>query len=343
MMKYPKPLKAGSKIAITAFSAGVPASMHARLDNALGYLAQQGFELVVGECLRDNHNYVSADAKTRVNELMGYLLDDTIDAIMPPWGGAIAMDVLSQLHWEQLAQARPKWIIGFSDVSTLLSAVTCKLGWASVHGTNLMQLNGHQQDPLTIGLFDHLRCTPNNSFTQFPSTHYEADPLNFVDFPDAGFNLSTTTQWRTLANRESSKRFAGRLLGGCLDIHMLLAGTEYFDLDAFLQEHPNESIILYFENGEMPPAAYYRALQSIKLRGWFSKVAGVLIGRNPEPLAKDSDWTHVDALQYVFADCDFPVLYDVDIGHQAPNLTLINGAFAEVICNDAFSITQTLI
>ncbi|MCG7539221.1 S66 peptidase family protein [Pseudoalteromonas sp. OF7H-1] len=343
MMKYPKPLKAGSKIAITAFSAGVPATMHERLDNALGYLAQQGFELVVGECLRDNHNYVSADVKTRANELMGYLLDDTIDAIMPPWGGAIAMDLLTLLDWEKLAHAPPKWLIGFSDVSTLLSAVTCKLGWASVHATNLMQLNVHQQDALTVGLFNHLRRAPNDSFTQFPSTHFEAEPLNFVDFPDAGFNLSARTQWRILANGNHRQQFAGRLLGGCLDIHMLLAGTEYFDLDAFLQVYPNESIILYFENGEMPPAAYYRALQSIKLRGWFSKVAGVLIGRNPEPLAKDSDWTHLDALQNAFTGCDFPVLYDVDIGHQAPNLTLINGAYAEVTVGDTFSITQTLI
>ncbi|MEJ6476226.1 S66 peptidase family protein [Pseudoalteromonas piscicida] len=342
MMKYPKPLKTGSKIAITAFSAGVPAAMHARLDNALNYLAQQGFELVIGECLRENHNYVSADVKTRANELMGYLLDDTIDAIMPPWGGAIAMDLLTLLNWEKLAHAPPKWLIGFSDVSTLLSAVTCKLGWASVHATNLMQLNVHQQDALTVGLFDHLKSAPNASFTQYPSTYFEAEPLNFVDFPDAGFHLSSATQWRTLGNCNGNKQFSGRLLGGCLDIHMLLAGTEYFDLEGFSLLHPNESIILYFENGEMPPAAYYRALQSIKLRGWFSKLAGVLIGRNPEPVAKDSDWTHLDALLKVFAGCDFPVLYDIDIGHQAPNLTLINGAYAEVVCDERFSITQTL-
>lgn len=342
-MKYPNPLQPGSKIAVSAFSAGVPKAMHARLDNALAYLHSQGFEVLQGQYLRQNYHYVSASAEDRAEELMELLLDDQVDAIMPPWGGAVAMDILPLLDWRRLQQARPKWLIGFSDVSTLLTALTCKLGWASAHATNLMQLNEKQTDPLTQAIFHHLSTQPAGSFSQVPSECYEPHSIDFAKHPDAGFNLIAPTQWRVLNPDVKTAKFSGRLLGGCLDIHMVLAGTEYFDLEAFAKQHHGQGIILYLENGEMPPPAYYRALQSLKLRGWFEQLSGILIGRNPVAEAEDSDWTHIDALKKVFAEQDTPVLYDVDIGHQAPNLTLINGAFARVSYGDRFIIEQELI
>ncbi|MEI5637730.1 MULTISPECIES: S66 family peptidase [unclassified Pseudoalteromonas] len=341
-MKYPSPLQLGSKIAVSAFSAGVPQAMHARLDNALAYLHSQGFEVLQGQCLRENHHYVSASADDRANELMQLLLDDQVDAIMPPWGGAVAMDILPLLDWQRLQQARPKWLIGFSDVSTLLTALTCKLGWASVHATNLMQLTDKQTDPLTTSLFSHLGTAPGGGFRQYPSSSFEPQSLDFAAHPNTGFNLSEPTQWRVLNSKAPEGAFSGRLLGGCLDIHMLLAGTEYFDLEAFAKLYPQQDIILYLENAELSPPAYYRALQSLKLRGWFSQLSGLLIGRNPVTVAEDSDWTHIDALQKAFAGFNLPVIYDVDIGHQAPNLTLINGALARVNYGAHFVIEQEL-
>ncbi|MEC0247775.1 hypothetical protein ACI48J_20190 [Paenibacillus chitinolyticus] len=37
-----------------------------------------------------------------------------------------------------------------------------------------------------------------------------------------------------------------------------------------------------------------------------------------------------DALHHVFDGLGIPVLYDLDIGHVPPQLTLVNGAFAKV-------------
>ena len=34
--------------------------------------------------------------------------------------------------------AEPTWLVGFSDTSAVLLALTLRLGWATLHGTNLM-------------------------------------------------------------------------------------------------------------------------------------------------------------------------------------------------------------
>ncbi|WP_245907245.1 hypothetical protein [Photobacterium sanctipauli] len=64
-MKSPNPLKPGSKIAVTAFSSGVPKSLHERLDIVIGHLRSSGFEVLEGLCLRDDHKHVSAPAERR--------------------------------------------------------------------------------------------------------------------------------------------------------------------------------------------------------------------------------------------------------------------------------------
>ncbi len=75
-----------------------------------------------------------------------------------------------------------------------------------------------------------------------------------------------------------------------------------------------------------------RALWSLRLSGWFEGLSGLLIGRSaaPEPTAADN-LTHREALTAVLGDLKFPVIIDVDIGHQPPQFTLINGAYAEVV------------
>ncbi|MDP2562439.1 LD-carboxypeptidase [Psychrobium sp. 1_MG-2023] len=165
-MLYPSPLIAGSTIAITAFSSGVPSDCHPRLDIVIAGLKQRGFDVIEGSCLRENYQHLSADKITRSQELMTMLCDDNIDAIMPPWGGELAMDLLPLLDYERLALAKPKWLIGFSDISTLQVALTTKLGWASAHATNLMQLHPQETESLTTQLFDCLSCGQGQSFEQ---------------------------------------------------------------------------------------------------------------------------------------------------------------------------------
>ncbi|MGJ8581866.1 MAG: S66 family peptidase [Psychromonas sp.] len=342
-MKYPRPLDIGSKIGITAFSPGVPSGCHDRLDLVIKSLKDRGFEVLEGINLRSNEKHVSANARDRANELMTFLCDDSLDAIFPPWGGELAMEILPFLDFKKIAKAQPKWIIGFSDVSTILAVITTRLGWATAHTANLMQLHPKQDDSLTSKIFDYLNLTDNAEFTQFSSDKYEVSGFSFAENPNATFNLTAQTLWKVLNKNDQNCEFSGRLIGGCFDTLSHIIGTEYFDIRSFVQQHNNEGVILYLENAEMSSTAYLRGLLSLKYKGFLKLVNGLLIGRNAAANNGDKDISDYEALTQALYDVDIPVVYDADIGHLSPNMTLLNGVYAKVeLKNGMGSITQTL-
>jgi muramoyltetrapeptide carboxypeptidase len=92
-----------------------------------------------------------------------------------------------------------------------------------------------------------------------------------------------------------------------------------------------EGVIFYFENAEMRPTEFARALASLRMNGWFDALTGVLVGRSTALDAGNPDeLSYRDVLDTHLGDVGCPVLWDVDLGHRPPQLTLINGAIAEV-------------
>jgi muramoyltetrapeptide carboxypeptidase LdcA involved in peptidoglycan recycling len=97
-MRYPAQLRSGDLIGVTAPSAGVPEPLRARLDVAIATVEARGYEVVVGDCLGGDRT-VSAPAAERATELTAMLTDPSIRAVVPPWGGDLAIDVLELLDW----------------------------------------------------------------------------------------------------------------------------------------------------------------------------------------------------------------------------------------------------
>jgi muramoyltetrapeptide carboxypeptidase len=140
MLNFPAPLRPGDLIAVTAPSSGVPAPLHARLDLVIAHLRAQGYRVIEGACLRAEHKDASAPAAERAAELMRFLSDPTVAAVLPPWGGELATELLDRLDFEALRGLPPKWLLGFSDLSTLQLPLALCSGWSSAHGANLMDL-----------------------------------------------------------------------------------------------------------------------------------------------------------------------------------------------------------
>jgi muramoyltetrapeptide carboxypeptidase len=346
-IRYPAPLRPGARIAVTAPSSGVEPPLHPRLDLCIGQLRAQGFTVEEGRCLRNEHRSASAPAAERAAELMHFLQRDDIHAVIPPWGGELACEILDRLDWAALAAAQPKWLLGYSDTSTWLVPITLRLGWATAHGPCLMDLVAGQRDPLSAGVMPALATPTDGRFTQRPSSHWQRQWTDFAAVPGCTYTLTEPTRWRALRG-EAELACSGRLIGGCIDTLMHTAATPFGDVAGFIAQHRAEGVLLYLENSGLSPTDWVRALHRLRWAGWLNAAAGltgVLVGRSA---AKDStgatDLRWADALHSTLAALPCPVLVDMDIGHLPPQLLLVNGALATVQWHErgGGTITQAL-
>ncbi len=341
---FPPPLTPGAVIAITAPSSGVASPMHARLDLAIAALRKRGFGVVEGECLRQQIKGASATPLRRAAELMQFLTDPGIAAVMPPWGGELAIELLDLIDFKALAATPAKWFSGFSDLSTLHLPLTTLAGWATLHGPNLMQLAASELDSTTAAIWDVLTAPHGSSIRQHASPAFERVGADLKKNPAAGIAPAEPSEWKRLDGATTALSLQGRLIGGCLDTLSRLAGTHYGNVPAFIRAAGDQGTLLYFENAELKPYELARALRGLRMNGWFSGLQGVLLGRSAAPDASTPEGlSYIEAIGSVLGDIPCPVLYDMDIGHISPQFSLINGALAKIeFAAGAGSLVQQL-
>ena len=341
-VRYPAPLRPGDVIGVTAPSSGVPADLRPRLDFCVGDLRRRGFEVRLGDCL-DGEGVVSAPAAQRAAELTAMLLDPRVRAVVPPWGGELLVEVLPHLDLEALRHAEPTWVVGFSDVSTLLLALTTVTGTATLHGQNLLETPYEVPSPLAHWL-DVAGLPAGGSVVQGASTAHRVHGFDVwqEDPTFTRYSFDSGGRWSLLDPSAGPVHVQGRLVGGCIETVSILAGTRYGDLPAFAREHAPEGLLVYVEASGDVATDIARDLWRMRLAGWFDDARAVLVGRTTAP---DADgFTQLDAVRSVLGDLGLPVVLDVDCGHVAPHLALVNGALATLeVDGDVQRLTQALV
>lgn len=335
-MRFPKPLRPGDRIGVTAPSSGVSEQLRPRLDHAVGWLRDRGYEVEVGECLVAD-GVTSAPREQRAAELTRMLLDPAIRAVVPPWGGELAVDLLDQLDWERLEVAAPTWMVGFSDLSTLLLPLTLRLGWATLHGSNLMDTPYAPAAGL-LHWTDIARAV--EPFTQrSPGRFRSAGWDDYRGHPGVEtMTLDSEGGWSL--HGQDRLDVTGRLVGGCIDTLAHLAGTPYGDVAAFGRDHTGHGLIVYLEAAEHDAFTICRALHGLRLAGWFEHARAIVIGRTSAP--DSGDFTQRDAVVDALGMLGLPIVLDVECGHVQPFLPLVNGALARVVVDDTRrEITQS--
>jgi muramoyltetrapeptide carboxypeptidase len=321
-IRYPRPLRPGDRVGVTAPSSGVPAGLRPRLDFAIRVLGERGFEVVRGDCLLGD--LVSAPAAERAAELQGMLIDRTIRAVVPPWGGELAVELLPLLDFEAIAAAEPTWLVGYSDMSTLLAALTARCGIATLHAPNLLDTPYDLPRPLAPWT-EVAGTAAGGTVSQGPSRHHRGgghdDWARDPEVTDPGFDAPT--RWRRL-DADAPLRARGRLIGGCIETVSVLAGTPFGDVAPLA----GDGLIVYVEASEQPALDIARGLWRMRLAGWFDAATAVLVGRTHAPAS--GGFTQDDAVRSALAGTGVPVVADVDCGHVPPQLALVNGAVAEL-------------
>lgn len=333
MIRYPAPLRPGDKIAVTSPSAGASGPGAERVEFCVEWLRTEGYKVVVGECM-DGSGITSAPVERRAAELTTMLCDSDIRCVLPPWGGETAIDLVDLLDWDALATADPTWLVGYSDLSTVLLPITTRLGWATIHGDNLADTPYGPPPGLLpwTGL-----AAERGPHIQYDSGliadwwRFEEDP-KAVEWREVGAG-----RWR-LPGAESIE-VSGRLIGGCIETVANLAGTPYGDVAAFGEQNASDGLIVYLEAAEDEAATICRNLHGLRLAGWFEHASAILIGRTNA--ADNPKMAQEQAVLDALGRLDLPIVFDVEIGHVPPHLPLVNGAVATLTINgDVHQITQ---
>jgi muramoyltetrapeptide carboxypeptidase LdcA involved in peptidoglycan recycling len=324
-LRFPEPLRPGDRIGVTAPSAGASGPGRERIDFCVEWLVARVYDVVVGECMAGDR-HVSAPRERRAAELTAMLTDPTIRAVVPPWGGETAVDLLDQLDYDVIAAADPTWLVGYSDCSTVLTPLLLRSGLASIHGDNLADTPYAVPD----GLVHWLDVASATRPVVQRDSGLVADWWRFEEDPRA-------TEWKRVGEGSwevlggGSVDVAGRLVGGCIETMTAIAGTPYGDVRAFGREHGD--LLLYLEAAQSDAFTICRALHHLRYAGWFDHAVAVLVGRTTAPPG-EGDFTQRDAVVDALAMLDVPIVLDLEIGHVPPHLPLVNGALAQVRVED---------
>lgn len=336
-MRFPTPLRPGDRIGVTSPSAGVVGPGAERIDFCAGWLRDRGYDVVVGECM-DGSGHVSAPREQRAAELMSMLLDPAIRAVVPPWGGETAIDIVDLLDYDALAAVEPTWIIGYSDSSTWMLPISLRAGWATLHGDNLADTPYAAPDGL-VSWLDLASAAAGSSVTQVDSGRLDTW-VRFEEDP-------TAVTWRPVGTGSWSLHGAdtldvsGRLIGGCVETVAPLAGTVYGDVASYGRGVDGDGLVVYLEACEDDAFTICRQLHAIRLAGWFDDARAILIGRTNAP--DEPAFTQHDAVLDALGGLGLPIVFDLEIGHVPPHLPLVNGALARVVVDgDRHEIVQTL-
>lgn len=340
-IRFPQPLTPGDLVGVTSPSSGVAEPLRPRLEIALGVVRDRGYEVVIGECM-DGASHVSAPAADRAAELQRMLLHPEIKAVVPPWGGETAIDLIDLLDWDAIAAADPTWMVGFSDIATLITPLTLVSGWASIHGNNLMDTPYRPAEGL-LSWLDIVAIEPGAEFTQTSPGRHRKDGVDYVDHPAVEeFELAVEGGWFRLDDDTEDAEpvdVTGRLIGGCIETLANLAGTRYADTSRLAAT--GDPLIVYVEAAGDDAATICRNLHGMRLNGFFDQADVILVGRSYAP--DQATLTQSEAVLDALEDLDVPIIGGVECGHWAPFLPLVNGAKARVQHTpQTSSITQWL-
>jgi muramoyltetrapeptide carboxypeptidase len=137
------PLKKGDMIGI--ISPAGPVRNENDFRSGLKILTELGFKTRYQDNILRHHDYLAGTDQERLAELHDLWRDPEVKAILAMRGGYGCLRLLPDLDLSLIRQ-RPKMLIGFSDLTVLLSAIQQKTGLITFHGPMLTTLAQSDRD-----------------------------------------------------------------------------------------------------------------------------------------------------------------------------------------------------
>lgn len=324
-MIYPQFLQKGQAVGVTAPSDGNRKPMDIeRLELAKRTLGEKGHAVVETENVRKSDGRGRSSAKEeRAAQVMEMFRDPAVHYIVAAKGGDFLMEILPLLDWDGIRR-HPKWFQGFSDNTGLTYTLAVNAGIASVYGNHF---NDFAMQPWHPAVQANYEIMCGNMVGQRTFDFYE-DSFYDREAPGDGYRADQPCKQYAVRGGDvvESVHMEGRLLGGCLDVLLNLAGTTFDKTVEFAARYKKEGILWYLETFSLDSDSLTRGLWQLKDAGWFDGASGFVFGR-PCMYESFTDHSYREAVEVILDELHVPIVYDADIGHKAPQFTVINGAY----------------
>jgi muramoyltetrapeptide carboxypeptidase len=236
-LAWPPALQAGDTVAVVSPSGPAPAD---ELTRGCERLRSWGLEVRVGAHSADADGYLAGRDQDRADDFEAAWSDDDVKAVIAARGGYGAMRMVDLVDWGALRSARPKLLVGYSDITVLHLAVAHHLGLGSVYG------------PMVTGLL----------------ADQAADPVSVERYADVLFGRDEHPRLPGTWGRGGLVR--GPLHGGCLTLLASVVGSALAT--------PPSGAIVFLEDVDEEPYRLDRLLTQLLRAGWFAGVAGLALG-----------------------------------------------------------------
>ncbi|RNL50537.1 S66 peptidase family protein [Pedobacter jejuensis] len=287
MIIQPPYLKKGDKIAIVCPAKKLPKT----IDYAITTLKSWGLDVVLGKSVYAEENQFAGADALRASDIQLFLDDPMVKAIIAGRGGYGTIRIIDDLDFGNFAH-NPKWIIGFSDITVLLSHLFSQQQTQSMHA-------------------------------QMPYTFESSTPEALLSLKNALFGEKQSYTYQSeFKNRAGN--CSGTLIGGNLTLLCMLQGS--------ISEMDFEDKILFLEDVGEHEYSIDRMLRMLNRAGKLAKLKGLIIGAFNEieqekiPFGQTAD----EVIWDIVKEYNYPVCFNFPVGHIDDNLTMVVGADIEL-------------
>jgi muramoyltetrapeptide carboxypeptidase len=312
----PKALRPGDPVAVAALSGGLDEDEAPLFERGVEAIERMGFAVRVSPLVDRDRRWWWAAATPRevAEEFNGLLRDPEVRAIFALTGGRLALSYLDLIDYDAV-RADPKPLLGFSDIATLHLALHARTGLASLHS-----------DCVTHG-FGYWRECDDTRRKELADVY-----LRVLTGEGAPGVLPPGRRWESWR----SGRAQGPLLGGMLNRLVRTQATRFA-----LSAERFDGAILFWEEAFTSTSVVWNDLHVLRHAGILDRIAGMVVGApfEVEP-AEGGPETLREVVLDVLGERDIPVLGNVDVGHDPPNVPMPLGVRAEV---DADAATLSLL
>jgi muramoyltetrapeptide carboxypeptidase len=282
MTKTPTFLKKGDKVAIVCPAWKVDDS----LQDAVNLLNSWGLEVVLGKTVNSSYRQYAGSDELRAEDFQRMLDDDSVKAIFAARGGYGCVRMIDQVDFANFA-AKPKWIVGFSDITVIHSHIHAIYGIPTIHG-------------------------------QMPITIPDATKESLLSLQDTLFGKKALYEYKSETEQVIGEAH-GILIGGNLALLVNVLGS--------ISDMNYDNKILFIEDVGEFYYSIDRMLWTLKRAGKLSKLKGLIIGgfTNLKDNKTPFGMSMVELVKEIAGEYGYPIAFDFPAGHIDNNYTLVLG------------------